>query len=454
MPTSLNESWRQFPSRNDRGGFRQEPASISNEIIDSRTAKPGGLRVDLPPFGLTLLIEMRSFVLFLLAVPLYAVAAFVGNDWGYMLPSAMIATLIIGFTLPLIEVLSLSASCHVSSRGANNEQEIVVRAKRLPFFGLLSRWIPSGYMSANLQLKRIGWSSSRKETAVLPLPIVLEALMQGVEVRLKAPALGRGCYEVESLEVATCFPFSMAWWVRDIKFAENVENARIIVHPSVKQLSGNFHSRLTLKPNSTGRAASNLLMQKSVNLKGLREFTERDSLNQIHWASSARSGKFLVREYEPESLADYDILFDLTQVWSKEQFELACTTANAMARYGYRMGFTPRLVLNPSVDWEPMAMLLEDLPTGMIGEELISELLARISPMPNELRNEFKSFEKNHQRDAVKALSSDAMSSQRVLVSLRPGARSGIDVSELQSAETKATGSISHIESDVELGRL
>lgn len=453
MPTSLNESWKQFPSRSDRGNF-QPPSSVLNEKSDFRTAKPGGLRIDLAPLRLTLLVEMRSFVLVFLALPLYAVAAFVGNDWGYMLPSAMVATLIIGFTLPLIEVLSLAASCKVSSRGANNEQEIVIQAKRLPFFGLLSRWIPSGYMSANLQLKRVGWSGARKEPAVLPLPIVLEALMQGVEVRLKTPALGRGSYEVESLEVATCFPFSMAWWIRDIKLTDAAESPKIIVHPSVKPLIGNFHSRLSQKGSSAGRASSSLLMQKSVNLKGLREFTERDSLNQIHWASSARIGKFLVREYDPESLPDYDILFDLAQPWSKEQFELACITANAMARYGYRMGFTPRLLLNPPVDWEPMALLLDDLPTGMLGEELISELLARVSPMPNELRNEFKNFEKAQKKEAIKVLSDDAMSGQRVVISVLPGLRSGVDVAELQSSDVKAAAAIAHVENDAELGRI
>lgn len=428
---------------------------------EASPSKPGGLKICFPSFGLTLMIEMRTFVLAFMIVPLYAISALVGNEWGYMLPSAMVAAMVIGFTLPLIEVMSLAASCVVpSNNAALSEQEILLKAWRLPFWGLLSKVVPSGYLSAKLHLTRRGWKGAKKIPAVLPLPIVFESMMQGMELRVRAPILSRGQYEVESIEVATCFPFAMFWWIRNIHFESKQEQARITVIPVLKQLAGNFHSRLSSKASNSGRSGSHqLLRPKSSNLKGLREFTERDSLNQIHWASSARTGKFLVREFEAESLPDFDVHIDLVQPWSAEQFDFACISAYAIAHYGYRLGFVPQLRLKPDLTWEPLADLLSDIPPGLAGEELIAEILARLSPMPAELRNEFRVAEQEQRKDAISILSEDVSASQRAIISIRPSDEKIIELLELEPGSpdmpsSASSSSLAHIESELELVRL
>ncbi|MBX9722642.1 MAG: DUF58 domain-containing protein, partial [Candidatus Obscuribacterales bacterium] len=292
MPTSLNESWRQSPSLNKTPAQKSGPQD-SPDQKELGVKKPGGLKIPLGSW--TLIIEPRYFIIAMLILPLYVFACFVGNDWGYMLPCTLFASLIVGVVLPLIEVGSISFSYHVPPKSAAlADQEIILKAWRLPFFGILSRLIPSGYLNARLHLTRRGWTGSKKVPAELPLPVVLQSLSQGVEMRIRTPALGRGVYEVDSVEISSCFPFAFVWWSRKIELDAESQGGSITVLPVLKDISGNFHSRLSTTTANSGRSQQSWMMQhRSTNFKGLREFTERDSLNQIHWSSSARSGKFL-----------------------------------------------------------------------------------------------------------------------------------------------------------------
>lgn len=454
MPISLKESWRQFPSPSENLGAETNEAS---------QAKTGGIVI---PFGnLYLRLEPRSSLIFVLILPLYALAAFVGNDWAYMLPCTMLACLIIGVVLPLLEVSSIDCSASINRNAVMKEQEIILKAWRLPFFGVFSHLIPSGYLNARLHLMRRNWKGAKKIPSELPLPVVLHSLSSGMEIRVSVPQLRRGVYELDSLEISTCFPFALAWWFRKIELEKKDSDACITVLPELHDLSGNFHSRLNSSRASAGMSPKNWILQhRSSSLRGLREFTERDSLFQIHWASSARTGKFMVREFEIESLPDYDVFLDLMQSWTDRQFDLACSAAYALVHYGYRMGFTPQLRLNPPLDWEPMMEQVADIQPGLSGEELVVEMLARLSPLPPELRNSYRDFESEHRRSAMD-LSNDISVSARATIALLSQDKSskGIVLVEVQNGFSAAAvadpgartvGVLASLESEVELLRV
>lgn len=160
--------------------------------------KPSGLKI---PFGsYSLVLEPRVAVILAMTPPLYVTAAFIGNDWCYIVPCLLLATLIVGIILPLIEVSSIACDFRIAHRASPTDpQEIVLRAWRLPLFGLLSNLVPSGYLSAELTLLRRTFTDKRKEKSSLPLPLVLQSLSKGVEVHLGTPALGRGVHQVDSL---------------------------------------------------------------------------------------------------------------------------------------------------------------------------------------------------------------------------------------------------------------
>lgn len=458
MPISSRESWRQFQSPNKPPDLAGSPARTAS----SGAFHPGGMPIYLG--GFTLRIEPRFFIFALLIPLLYTIAAFVGNDWGYMMPCTLLSALIIGAVLPLLQVASISCSCRVPSRkAAVASKAIILKAWRLPFLGLLTSLMPSGYLHAELHLVRKSWKGAAKMPAVVPLPVVLEALSSGLEICLQVPSLGRGLYEAESLEVATCFPFAIIWWSRRIKLSSPQGEACLTVLPDLKEVSGNFHSQLTATTISAGKTVRNWMLQyRSTSLKGLREFTERDSLNQIHWPCSARAGKLLVREFEVESLPDFDVAVDLEQKWSSSQFDLACSAAYALIHYGHRLGFTPILRLKPSLDWPPAVELMSDMPAGLAGEELAAEILARLLPVPEELANEYKNFAARRELSAID-INADITISPRAVISILPAEEKGsIALMELskvpggveESSSMQVEKSLARIGSLVELSRL
>jgi len=418
---------------------------------------------------LTLRIEPRFWVIALFIVPLYALSAFVGNDWTYMLPCSLVALLVIGVFFPLIQVCSIGCACRVPPHVPSDiGHDVILKAWRLPFFGILSRLVPTGYLNAHLHLAKNNWQTSGKVTESVPLPVVLNALSRGLEVRLSVPNLKRGVYEAEYLEIASCFPFAIVWWSKKIPLEsqQDEQDTTITVLPPLYEVAGNFHGRLSQAVFSSGRTANNSPLQtKSSNLKGVREFTERDSLNQIHWASSARAGKLLVREFELESLPDYDVMLNLGTSWNEKQFELACIVAYALMHYGPRRGFKPNLYLNPPLDWEPIAEHLSDIPAGLSGEDLAAEILARVSPLPKKLLADYEHFAKSEKRSRL-AASRESASSGRSLISILPASNakgaSTILIAEASlsfDAESSGAGSggvstLARIESEKELGRI
>lgn len=462
MPTSSKESLKQSRYRNEAAHL--SAAAPNNAQAQAEENEPAGICLNIGK-KFKLLLEVRFIIVALLIIPLYALAAFVGNDWAYMLPCAMLAALIIGIVLPFLELAGISCTCHVTAKNILSEQEIVLKAWRKPLFGLLSDLVPSGYLNARLHLARKTWSGSSKLQSVVQIPVVLQSLSRGMEMRLPAPLLSRGVYQVESLELATCFPFSLVWWYREIDLNNDKEESDICVLPKLTEIQGNFHSRLTPTNITTGRNKANLYLQhRSSALKGLREFTERDSLNQIHWASSAKAGKFMVREFELESLPDFDVYLDMTYDWSDKQFDLACSAAYALIHYANRLGFTPALRLKPPLDWEPLARLTSDIAPGSAGEELAAEILARLSPLPKDLSDELNLSCESTRSSSSLHLSADLFcSGHRSIVSISPDAgnklqKTQIVLYELQAnsdpAHSTSSSQIGNLESETELARL
>jgi hypothetical protein len=466
MPTSLNEFWRRLPFLNnshDQIGGRD----WSDNDAKAKAERSFSLKLSFR--RLTLTIEPRFFVILLFIIPLYALSAFVGNDWTYMLPCALVALLVIGVLFPLIQVCSIACTCRFPPHIATDiGHDVILKAWRLPFFGVLSRIVPTGYLNAHLHLAKKNWATSARTSEVVPLPVVLNALSRGLEVRLRVPNLKRGVYHAEDLEIASCFPFAIVWWSKKIPLEvhEDEQDTTLTVLPPLYEVAGNFHRRLSQAIFSSGRTANNSPLQtKSSNLKGVREFTERDSLNQIHWASSARAGKLLVREFELESLPDYDVVLNLGSSWNEKQFELACTAAYALMHYGPRRGFKPHLYLNPPLDWEPIAEHLSDIPAGLSGDDLAAGILARVSPLPKKLLNDYENFSKHEKRSRL-AASRESASSGRALISIMPASNAKGAATILLSEESQivdddesALGSagvstLARIESEKELGRI
>ncbi len=109
----------------------------------------------------------------------------------------------------------------------------------------------------------------------------------------------RGVYELHGFRIATKFPFALFRKSRDVDQVDEV-----LVFPEVYPVP---------PPRPRARYLGETQVQKigrRGEFFGLREYRDGDDRRAIHWRSSARTGKLLVREYEEEAQQRATILLD------------------------------------------------------------------------------------------------------------------------------------------------
>ena len=99
----------------------------------------------------------------------------------------------------------------------------------------------------------------------------------------------RGLYQLSGYRIATKFPFSLFRKSRDVDAP-----LEVLVYPARYPVG-----RPPARTTSTGDAAVSRLGRRG-EFFGLRERRPGDDRRDIHWRSSARTGRLLVREYEDE----------------------------------------------------------------------------------------------------------------------------------------------------------
>ena len=109
----------------------------------------------------------------------------------------------------------------------------------------------------------------------------------------------RGLYRFTGFRVGTKFPFGLFRKSRDVDVAKDV-----IVYPQIHPITVPS-PRAHYAGNDTARQIG-----RRGEFFGLREYRDGDDRRDIHWRSTARTGRPLVREYEDESQKRALILLD------------------------------------------------------------------------------------------------------------------------------------------------
>ena len=99
----------------------------------------------------------------------------------------------------------------------------------------------------------------------------------------------RGLYVFDGFRIATKFPFGLFRKSRD-----HDEQGEVLVYPQLVPVQ-----RPAPRTESAGDATASRLGRRG-DFWGLRELRQGDDRRDIHWKSSARTGRLLVREYEDE----------------------------------------------------------------------------------------------------------------------------------------------------------
>ena len=148
----------------------------------------------------------------------------------------------------------------------------------------------------------------------------------------------RGRYTFTGFRLATRFPFALFRKSRDV-----AESGEAIVFPEVKPVT--VPAPIARQQGETLAAQ----LGRRGEFFGLREYRDGDDRHDIHWRSTARTGRLLVREYEQESHRRATILCDnsLPEHASndaKRALEEAIILAASLAQAYLRKAYSVRLI--------------------------------------------------------------------------------------------------------------
>lgn len=313
--------------------------------------------------GLALAVQVRAAVILTLALAYYFIAANIGSGWIYLLSASLFTALACGFALPLLQVFLLRATVTVPEKAQAGESVSadVTLTRAAPAF------LPMGFLRLSIEIEK-----RRKANQAAASPVLIQSLAGRWQGRLLSKPLSRGVHGPALLSIATSFPLGIFFWRRS--FSQK-SAGRITVYPATVAVNGLFLYRLKAAGTEhRSQLSARAPVRQSTYTRGVRDYVRGDSPRHVHWASSARTGRLLVREFEAEGLPHFDVRLDPQLPWgSAEQFELAVTTAASLLCLGHRLGLSPELALGL-----PAAALGIDLPACAPGRQEQMEILARI----------------------------------------------------------------------------
>ncbi len=113
----------------------------------------------------------------------------------------------------------------------------------------------------------------------------------------------RGRYQLGPIRLRTSDPFGLFPMERDWKATNNV-----VVYPMTFEIN-QFALPLGLLPG--GDALRRRTHYVTTNASGVRDYAPGDSFSRIHWRSTARRDRLIVKEFELDPLADIWIVADM-----------------------------------------------------------------------------------------------------------------------------------------------
>lgn len=324
----------------------------------------------------------RTATIALMAILIYTAAAFMANEWLYLMACGFAAIIFIGLVVPPLTLATLRVSCWLPPAAvADENSQLSIALTRNPLLAGIAWAFPAECLTVRILLVRRSVQGYTVENELSNQPVFIEEMDKQALLNISLPLLQRGVYKLANTEVSTQFPFNMARSARYLKTAAKTGQS-LIVYPRSYPLSGNFLTELQGLPSHVGISCNETLaLFQSTSVRTIREFQTGDSQRHIHWPSSARLGKLLVRQFDSETLPVYDLYFDLCANWtSRKQFELAVCLVTALVNFGYDHDIAPHLHLNPNIESEELSPLMCDLPAASAPLDELVEILARVEP--------------------------------------------------------------------------
>ncbi|MCX8146368.1 MAG: DUF58 domain-containing protein [Azovibrio sp.] len=282
--------------------------------------------------------RLRLTVLILLTLMAYVAALNHGQALLWGMASLFLAALLTGLAWPRWLLYRLAISRKLPRRAAEDEAielEIQVRnlgrlprylievADRLPFVGAANGALPQEPVLLG-QLGSLGGGQEARFT-------------------LQVRAEKRGRYSIGPVQLQSAFPLGLT----QISRTSAASLASLIVYPSLFAITALplkgcprlIHRGERALPHGAG----------SSEYRSLREYRPGDPPRHIHWPSSARSNRLMVREFEPLAAAALGIALDChpggqAGEGRRSTFEIMVKVAASLARFACEQGLPLRLL--------------------------------------------------------------------------------------------------------------
>jgi len=216
----------------------------------------------------------------------------------------------------------------------------------------------------------------------------------------QAQACRRGRYTFGPVEVRSGGPFGILFATKRV-----AQPTSLLVYPTVEPLPHSFLDHATIQSQQT---LSRALVGDDQQFRSIREFRSGDPRRWIHWRSSARLGRLVVKQFEmqrqPRLILVLDSEVGHTLGHGRETtFEYVVKAASSLAYQAFEEGQTVELIWasrdgiiheRPKDRWEALAHLAEVEPhslmpfprllTHLEAETLFDALVVALLPLPQE----------------------------------------------------------------------
>ncbi len=201
--------------------------------------------------------------------------------------------------------------------------------------------------------------------------------------RMAAPCLKRGLYTVGPLTVASGDPFGLFRLKRSFGAAH-----ALLVYPLPEALPHFWAPPAELAGDGRRRQPTHFVTPSAASV---RDYEPGDSFARIHWPSTARQGRLMVKTFEVEPASDVWVVLDLQREVqagggdeSTEEYgvRIACSVANHFLASHRPVGYVgcgaQTTILPPDRGRQHLARILEALALARgVGDVPLTDLLNR-----------------------------------------------------------------------------
>lgn len=257
--------------------------------------------------------------------PVYAVLASALFAW---VQGGVLSYHVLGFTLSLLILALLSglaplSGVHVERRLPGHPMDhgdnVPVRLEvSIPV------WWPWVYLTVFDRVPEGLSGAPNAEFLVFPW------FQRRLELEYSLPAVSRGVYRFTDIVVGTGDLFGFFSRQRVFEQREDLEvwPRRIGLH-AVHALPREWQGDLRLAILQTSESSE---------LRSIRDYQPGDRLNRIHWQTTARTGSFMVKQFEPLTIPALSVVVDTAGTFTAHQFEVGLEVAASFIDYGVDRG--------------------------------------------------------------------------------------------------------------------